>query len=117
MNDDYFFSVNRLVEFGLSLAISQQMVKTMNDAMTNMKTPGTFPNFQVQQKNFFVLVDGEQKGPLNEDEITKLIVDGKITKETFVWIPGSQGWAFASKINDVNKLFLLTPPSPPLNLK
>ncbi len=42
--EDNFNSVNKLIEFGMSLAIAQQMVKYMNEATTNMKIPGTFQN-------------------------------------------------------------------------
>ena len=30
MNDQNFFSIDRLVEFGMSVAIAQQMVQSMN---------------------------------------------------------------------------------------
>jgi hypothetical protein len=40
MNEDSFFSMDRLVEFGMGMVIAQQMVKTMNQSITNMHIPG-----------------------------------------------------------------------------
>lgn len=113
MNEDSFFSINKLVEFGMSIAVAQQMVKTMNDAMANMKVPGTFQSNPLQQKNFYAVINGNQLGPMSESEMTRLIIEGNITKETFVWFPGLPSWNLAGSINDVNKLFGLIPPQPP----
>jgi hypothetical protein len=41
ISDNSFFSINRLVEFGMGIAVAQQMVNTMNSAMTNMHVPGS----------------------------------------------------------------------------
>ena len=38
--DNNFNSIDRLVEFGMGMAVAQQMVNTMNYAMSNMKVPG-----------------------------------------------------------------------------
>ena len=35
-----FNSIDRLVEFGMGIAVAQQMVNTMNYAMSNMAVPG-----------------------------------------------------------------------------
>ena len=40
MNDDSFFSINRLVEFGMGMAVAQKMVNTMNKTMISMHVPG-----------------------------------------------------------------------------
>ena len=38
--DNNFNSIERLMEFGMGMAVAQQMVNTMNYAMTNMNVPG-----------------------------------------------------------------------------
>ena len=35
MNEDSFFSINRLLEFGMGMALAQQMVNTMNNSNLN----------------------------------------------------------------------------------
>jgi hypothetical protein len=114
MKDDDFLSINKLVEFGLGMGIAQQMVRTMNEAMANMKTPGTFSNYSpLQVSNYYVLIDNDQLGPLSEQEVMKLILDGKLKKEDFVWQPGMPNWDLAKKVSEINKLFSLQPPPIP----
>lgn len=44
-----FFSMDRLVEFGMGMAMSQQIVKSMNDMMSQMNVP---PQIQVSRQGF-----------------------------------------------------------------
>ena len=64
MNDDSFFSINRLVEFGMGMAVAQQMVNTMNSAMTNMHVPGSMNPMQTAAPQFYyAMIDSNQAGP------------------------------------------------------
>ncbi len=113
--EDNFNSVNKLIEFGMSLAIAQQMVKSMNEATTNMKIPGTFPNFlQPRLLQLYVAIDGKQNGPFSDQELLKLIQENKLTKQSFVWKPGMEAWQIALNVPEVLNLFtMLPPPLPP----
>lgn len=111
MNDDSFFSINRLVEFGMGLAVAQQMVKTMNDAMTNMHIPGSMNPMQpVQQQFYYAIIEGKQTGPFSEQELSRLISEKKICKETYIWKPGLPQWEIAERLPEILKLVALTPP-------
>ena len=116
MNDDSFFSIDRLVEFGMGMAIAQQMVKTMNSAMDNMHVPGSMNPMQTSVPQFyFVVIEGNQAGPFSEQEISRLIADKKIVKETYIWKPGLPKWEFAEKLPEILKLVALAPPPFQLN--
>ncbi|MBK7888522.1 MAG: DUF4339 domain-containing protein [Bacteroidetes bacterium] len=118
MEDNNFISVDKLIEFGMSLAIAQQMVKTMNEATTNMRTSGTFPDFlQPKLSQLYVAIDGKQNGPFSEQELIKLIQDKKLTKQTFVWKPGMAAWEIAEKVTDALNLFSMLPPPLPSTIK
>ncbi len=111
MNDDSFFSINRLVEFGMGMAVAQQMVKTMNEAMNNMHVPGAMNNMQnVAPQFYYVILDGNQAGPFSEQEITRLISERKIVKETYVWKPGLLKWETAEHLPEILRLVALAPP-------
>lgn len=111
MDDSSFFSMNRLVEFGMGMAVAQQMVKTMNESMTNMHVPGAMnPMQESQQKFFYAMIEGNQMGPFSEQELTRLITEKKIFKETYIWMPGLPNWKIAEKIPEVLKLVALSPP-------
>ncbi len=111
MNEDSFFSINRLVEFGMSLAIAQQMVKTMNDAMSNMHIPGSMnPMQSTPQQFYYAIIEGKQAGPFSEQELSRLISEKKVFKETYVWKPGMPKWEIAEKLPEIIKLVALSPP-------
>ena len=111
MNDDSFFSINRLVEFGMSLAVSQQMVQTMNHAMTNMHIPGAMNTMQAAHEQFYyAMIEGKQAGPFSEQELSRLIAEKKVVKETYIWKPGLPKWELAESLPEVLKLVALTPP-------
>lgn len=115
MNEDSFFSINRLVEFGMGLAVAQQMVQTMNKAMTTMHIPGSMNPIQSVAPFYYVMIDGNQAGPFSEQEISRLISEKKIAKETFIWKPGLVQWEIAEKLPEILRLVALTPP--PFNNK
>ena len=116
MDESSFYSINNLVEFGMGMAVAQQMVKTMNQSIETMKVPGSFPAHQQQpQSLFYAVVEGKQMGPLSEQEVTRLIKEKKIVNETYMWKPGMQSWELAEKIPEVVRLVALTPPPLPPN--
>jgi len=79
MDENSFYSINNLVEFGMGMAIAQQMVKTMNQSIDNMKVPGSFSTVQSQPPSlYYAVVDGNQMGPLSEQEVSTLIAKKKI---------------------------------------
>jgi hypothetical protein len=111
MNEDSFYSINRLVEFGMSLAVAQQMIKTMNDAMSNMRIPGAMNPMQpAPQHVYYAIIDNKQTGPFSETELSRLIAEKRITKETYLWKPGLVKWEIVEKLPEVLKLVALSPP-------
>jgi hypothetical protein len=111
MNEDSFFSMDRLVEFGMGMVIAQQMVKTMNQSITNMHIPGAMnPMGKVDTIFFYAIIDGNQAGPFSEQELTRLIGEKKVVKETYIWMPSLLNWKLAEQIPEVLKLVALAPP-------
>ena len=111
MNEESFFSIDRLVEFGMGLAVAQQMVQTMNQSMKNMYIPGAMNTMQpIIQQSYYVIIDNQQSGPYSEQEIRNLIAQKKINKETYMWRPGLSAWEKVEKLPEILKLVALTPP-------
>ncbi len=118
MNDNNFFSADRLVEFGMGMAMAQQMVKMMNQSMQQMYVPGSIqsmpqPKPQQQPNIIYVGIDGQQVGPLNESEIIALVNNRRINKDTLAWMPGMPAWKPIEQMPEILKIIALTPP--PLN--
>lgn len=116
MNDQSFFSIDRLVEFGMSAAIAQQMVNSMNQTMQQMYVPGSIqsmPQPTAPQPVFYVGIDGQQVGPLNEQELARLVTEKRINKDTLGWMPGMPAWKPVAEIPAILKVIALTPPPMP----
>lgn len=117
MNDENFFSINRLMEFGLGMSMAQQMIEVMNSSMKSMYIPGsiqTMPN--AAQQTSYVVIDNQQVGPLNDSEIMQLIQSKKINKDTLAWQPGMPNWLPIEQIPSILKIIAITPPSIPSNI-
>lgn len=111
MNEQSFFSVDRLIEFGLGMGIAQQMVGMMNQYMQSMYVPGSIQSMpKPMPQTYYVAIDGQQVGPLNDGELSKLITQKRIDKNTLAWVPGMLVWKPIEQVPDILKIVALTPP-------
>lgn len=111
-NENSFNSIERLMEFGMSMAVAQQMMQTMNHAIQNMNPP-QFRSLNMPVPvpiSYYALVNDIPQGPFSEQEITGHILAGRVNKETLVWVFGMPGWMQAQQVPEVSKLFSLVPP-------
>jgi hypothetical protein len=113
MDNNSFFSVDRLVEFGLGMAMAQQMVGMMNQTMQTMQMPGELQQ-PISQRTFYVAQDGNAVGPLSPKELTQLVMNHTVNKDTLAWMPGMPAWKPIEQIPEILKVIALTPP--PLNI-
>lgn len=115
MDDQSFFSIDRLVEFGLGMGLAQQMVGMMNQYMQQMYVPGSIQSMpKPMSQVYYVAIDGRQVGPLNDSELSQLIVQKRVNKDTLAWVPGMLGWKPIEQVPAILKVIALTPP--PLNV-
>jgi len=111
MENTAFGSIDRLIEFGIGMAIAQQMVQTMNHAMQNMHVAGTMNTMQTNVPNsYYLVIDEKQAGPFSEAEMVAMITQKKITNETYVWHQGMSNWEKAENTPTVLRLVALAPP-------
>lgn len=111
--DDYnsFSTIDHLVEFGMGIAIAQQMVNTMNHCIGNMQVPGAGNNLKQGKSpvQYHVLVNNAVAGGFSEEELATLAKAKSLTSETMVWKPGMSGWMQAKNVPEVQKIILLNP--------
>lgn len=131
MSEVSFYSIDRLVEFGLSLGVATQMAQSMNVALQKMNVPGAGNSLETVrvpasglstpapstfgQTTYYVVLDGAATGPLSTAELARLITEKKVTKETYVWTPGMADWQLAEAVPEVLQLVALTPPPLPID--
>ena len=111
MDDNSFNSIDRLVEFGLGVAVANQMIATMNACIGGMRVPGGDNPMTSSRQLYYFVVDGKtQIGPCDETEIAEYIRRGTLLAETLMWRRGLSGWVMARALPEINKLFALNPP-------
>jgi len=114
MDDNSFFSIDRLVEFGMGMAMAQQMVGIMNQTMREMYVPGSIQSMPAAQPiTFYVALNGRQVGPLSESEFTQMVTSKQVTKETLAWMPGMLAWRPIEQIPAILKVIAVAPPPIP----
>jgi len=114
MDDSNFFSMDKLVEFGMGMAVAKQMAESMNASLAQMPIPeaGKVPD-QSYKKVYFIAVDGKAEGSYSITEMTRLVGDGKIHKETYIWKLGMKVWDLAENVDGLLRFIALTPPLVP----
>lgn len=116
MDDSDFYSIDRLIEFGMGAAVAAQMANSMNVGLQQMKTPGVDnPMIPATESVYYVVLDGAAAGPFSVTELSRLIAEKKVCKETYVWKPGMPQWGLAENVEEVLKLVALTPPPVPVD--
>ncbi len=111
-NHNSFEPIERLMEFGMSMAVANQMIQTMNDVLTKSNKP-SLQNIGLQHqvpKSYYVVINDITQGPFSESEISNFILNDKINENTFVWHDGMSNWQLTKDVPEVSKLFLLKPP-------
>ena len=111
MDDQSFFSIDRLVEFGLGMGLAQQMVGMMNQYMQSMYVPGSVQSMpQPMPQTYYVAIDGKQVGPLNDNDVAQFVSQKRIDKNTLGWVPGMLAWKPIEQVPAILKVIALTPP-------
>lgn len=115
MDESNFFSMDKLVEFGLGIAISRQMVQTMNQTIANTQIEGTLSPYQVNSDVivYYFVISGNSTGPFSIQETISLMQQKKITKDTLVWKPGYSSWIIIENDPLLLKYIALQPPQIP----
>lgn len=109
-----FYSMDKLVEFGMSMAIANQMASSMNHFLNQMQVPGAGQAIPVQNEIvYYAVLNGKQAGPYSLTEVARLIAEKKIVKETYIWKIGMEKWELAENIEEILRLVALTPPPIP----
>lgn len=116
MSNDFYGSIDRLVEFGLSGQLALSMMQTMNSVMANMQMPNYAVNNKIDmtspvalpptnEKRFFMAIDKAPVGPLSMDELAEKEAKEELTKDTLIWYKGLPGWVEAKKLEELTLLF------------
>ena len=57
--------------------------------------------------------NGKTTGPFSKARLGQMAADGSLTRETYVWTAGQDGWKRAEDVAELAQLFTIMPPPPP----
>lgn len=57
---------------------------------------------------------GETKGPFSKARLGRMASEGELTRDTYVWTAGQDGWQRAEDVMELAQLFTVLPPPPPV---
>jgi membrane protease subunit (stomatin/prohibitin family) len=60
-----------------------------------------------------VAKDGQTSGPFSKARLGRMVTEGAVTRETYVWTQGQDGWMKAQDVPELAQLFTVMPPPPP----
>lgn len=64
--------------------------------------------------SWYIAIDGQQNGPYTTAQLNEMAVNGRFTKEHFVWKQRMAQWEPAGKLTEFSAIFAqVTPPPPP----
>lgn len=106
-----YYSIERLVDFGISMAVAQQMISGFQQAMGQTAQPqNAFMPQTAVGRVYFALINSEQVGPLSGHDIIRMVRDSEITASTLLWAAGSPTWMPASSFPEVMSVVAIAPP-------
>ncbi|WP_108484470.1 DUF4339 domain-containing protein [Oceaniglobus ichthyenteri] len=61
---------------------------------------------------YFVVINGQQAGPFNAEQLKAKVASGELVRTSLVWTEGMQDWEEAIKVADLAPILASTPPKP-----
>jgi len=109
-HDESYYSVDRLVEFGISMAVAQQMISGFQQAMSPLNQTQVMAPAQTMSRVYFAIVGGSQVGPLSNHDIIRMVRDRELDANTLLWTAGTPQWKSASSFPEIMSIVALAPP-------
>lgn len=92
------------------------MMNTMGNAMNGQfaaqSAQNQTPPPPSQQSKYMLVVNGQQAGPFDMQQLQQLAQQGQLTPQTYVWKQGMANWDFASNVAELAPLFMSNTPPP-----
>ena len=89
-------------------SLPPQLQPTLPERQQQFSKP---PPREKPKRQWWVVVDGDEQGPLSTDDITSLIDEGKLIGKSEVWQEGLNDWTTASSVAELKALLDVRPPA------
>lgn len=107
------------IGMGMGMAMAQQMANQGPwGARPQAAAPQPAPQAHVPppppvEHVWHVAENGETKGPFSKASLGRMATAGDLTRDTYVWTAGQDGWKKAGDVMELAQLFTVMPPPPP----
>ncbi|MDF1801758.1 SPFH domain-containing protein [Thalassovita sp.] len=102
---------------GMGMAMAQQMANPgpwgPRPAAPQPQPAPVAPPPPPVEKVWHIAVDGQTQGPFSRATLGRMATNGELTRETYVWTAGQDGWKHADDVQELAQLFTILPPPPP----
>ena len=100
---------------GMGMAMAQQMASPQGPwgASTAAPAAAAPPPPPPVEHVWHIAEDGQTEGPFSKAALGRMAREGKLTRETYVWTAGQDGWMRAEDVQELAQLFTILPPPPP----
>ncbi|MCW9043487.1 MAG: SPFH domain-containing protein [Pseudopelagicola sp.] len=103
---------------GVGMAMAQQMANQGPWGATGSARPAApqaaaVPPPPPVEHVWHIAENGATKGPFSKATLGRMATAGDVSRETYVWTPGQDGWMRAEDVTELAQLFTILPPPPP----
>ncbi len=109
------------MQAGLGAGLGMQMAQGMNAGpwgsapapQQSAPAPAMAPPPPPVEHVWHVAEGGATTGPFSKAKMGRMVSDGTLTRDSFVWTAGQDGWIRAEDVRELAQLFTILPPPPP----
>ena len=104
---------------GLGLSIGQQVAQQVGPWGARPASPAPAAAAPVApppppvEHVWHLAKDGQTSGPYSKARLGRMVTEGGLTRDTYVWTQGQDGWQRAGEVRELAQLFTVMPPPPP----
>ncbi|AVO39385.1 SPFH domain-containing protein [Pukyongiella litopenaei] len=98
---------------GMGMAMAQQMASPQAGPWGAHPAQAAPPPPPVVEHVWHIAADGQSQGPFSKARLGRMVAGGDVTRDTYVWTPGQDGWKPAGDVQELAQLFTILPPPPP----
>ena len=98
---------------GLGAGMGMAMAQNMGPWGAHPARAAAAPPPPPVEHVWHIAENGATKGPFSKAQMGRMAAEGGLTRQSFVWTAGQDGWKRAEDITELAQLFTVMPPPPP----
>jgi membrane protease subunit (stomatin/prohibitin family) len=98
---------------GMGMAMANQMAQTGPWGAAPQQPQRAAPPPPPVEHVWHIAENGQTKGPFSKAAMGRMVTEGTLKRDSFVWTQGQDGWMRAEDVTELAQLFTVMPPPPP----